>query len=170
MSTIEARLEALERRAQLAEDVLAIQNLMASYADAADGGWNRATHDPERVAALFTEDGVWEGDKGGKVEGRAAIRDLFALLRNTTPFAFHTMANPRIEINGDTAVGQWHLILFLVTAEGSVVDRPLGEIFGTGIYTNDFVRTPAGWRFRKIQCSAAFLEPFLEGWKQSLTR
>jgi uncharacterized protein (TIGR02246 family) len=170
MNTLESRLAALERRAQRAEDVLAIHNLMADYSNAADGGWNRATHDPDAVAALFTEDGVWEGDKGGKVEGRAAIRELFAYLQKTTPFAFHTMANPRIEVNGDSAVGQWHLILFLVTGEGAVVDRPLGDIFGTGIYTNHFVRTPAGWRFRKIQCTAAFLEPFLRGWKCSLRR
>jgi len=170
MNSLEARLETLERRALLAEDVLAIQNLMADYSNAADGGWNRATHDPDRVAALFTEDGIWEGDKGGKVEGREAISTLFTDLQKTTPFAFHTMANPRIEVNGDSAVGQWHLILFLVTGEGTVVDRPLGEIIGTGVYTNDFVRTPEGWRFKKIQCTAAFLEPFLEGWAQSLKR
>lgn len=170
MSTIDARLAALESRAQRAEDILAIHNLMADYSNAADGGWNRATHDPDAVAALFTEDGVWEGDKGGKVEGRSAIRELFAYLQKTTPFAFHTMANARIEVNGDTAVGQWHLILLLVTAQGSVVDRPLGEIFGAGVYTNHFVRTRDGWRFRKIQCTAAFLEPFLQGWQQSLSR
>lgn len=167
--SIEARLEALESRAQRAEDVLAITNLMAEYSNASDGGWNRETHDSERVAALFTEDGVWEGDKGGKVVGREAICDLFEHLRKTTPFAFHTNSNPRIEVNGDSAVGEWHLILFLVTGEGSVVDRPLGSILGTGIYTNDFVRTAQGWRFKKIQCTAAFLEPYLHDWAKAST-
>jgi len=164
----EERLVALEQRLQAAEDVLAIQNLMTRYLNTADGGWDRVSHDGTRVAPLFVEDGVWEAEHVAKAVGRREIAALWDGFRQSTPFAFHTIANPLIEVSGNQAVGEWHL-LALVT--GRLAMGPLRseatELLSAAIYTNHFVRTESGWLFKSIFVRPAFFEPFAKGWAEA---
>jgi nuclear transport factor 2 (NTF2) superfamily protein len=64
-----ARLAQLEQRVQVLEDVNAIRHLKARYAASCDDQYN-----PDGLAALFTEDAVWESQGRGWFEGREAIR------------------------------------------------------------------------------------------------
>ena len=64
-----ARLAQLEQRVQALEDVNAIRHLKARYAAYCDDQYN-----PDGLAALFTEDAVWESQGLGRFEGREAIR------------------------------------------------------------------------------------------------
>ena len=64
-----ARLAQLEQRVQVLEDVNAIRHLKARYAASCDDQYN-----PDSLAALFTEDAVWESQGLGRFEGREAIR------------------------------------------------------------------------------------------------
>ena len=63
------RLAQLEQRVQALEDVNAIRHLKARYAAYCDDQYN-----PDGIAALFTEDAVWESQGLGRFEGREAIR------------------------------------------------------------------------------------------------
>ena len=56
-----ARLAQLEQRVQALEDVNAIRHLQARYAAYCDDQYN-----PEGLAALFTEDAVWESQGLGR--------------------------------------------------------------------------------------------------------
>ena len=58
---------ALVARLKRLEDVEAIERLKTMYCFHCDDGF-----DPEAIAALFCEDGVWDG--GSRVEGRGPIR------------------------------------------------------------------------------------------------
>src|SRR5262245_4433781 len=49
---------------------------LASLAAEHDAGWN--AHDPDALAALFVDDAVAVIPSGRRVEGRAALRELFA--------------------------------------------------------------------------------------------
>jgi hypothetical protein len=60
-----ARLAQLEQRVQALEDVNAIRYLKARYAAYCDDQYN-----PDGLAALFTEDAVWESEGLGRFEGR----------------------------------------------------------------------------------------------------
>jgi SnoaL-like domain len=92
----------VEQRLQILEDIQAITELKASYCNAADGGWDRPSHDADKVASLFVEGGVWDAGEIGRGEGREAIRALFNGFKRF-PFAFHRVSNPVIKVQGDTA-------------------------------------------------------------------
>ena len=59
-----SRLERMEQRLQALEDAEAIRNLKARYAALCD-----AQYDADGIAALFTEDALWESPTSGQVRG-----------------------------------------------------------------------------------------------------
>jgi uncharacterized protein (TIGR02246 family) len=69
MGDLEARVTELAERVQRLEDELAIHRLLVSYGLGVDAG------DPDRGAAVFTEDGVYDADVG-RMEGREAVRAM----------------------------------------------------------------------------------------------
>lgn len=66
-------------------------------------------YDPDGIASLFTEDGVWDGGPFGLAEGYEGIRTFFADVSNQVSFANHYVSTPIIEIDGDNATGRWDL-------------------------------------------------------------
>lgn len=150
--------EAIERRLQRLEDTQAIGDLKAAYCNAADGGWDRPTHDYDALASLFVEDGVWDaGEYGGRCEGREAIRALIRSFR-AWPFAFHRITNPVIRVDGDSAVGEWHVLV-------AIRFRANRDAVVGGIYRDDFVRTSEGWRFETVRFEPAFEARLDSAWK-----
>lgn len=150
--------KSLEERVQLIEDRQEISDLQSRYINCNDGGWAGPTHgEPQTVAALFTEDGVWEGPLGSvRVQGRSAITELFSQFQ-VIPFIIHNVMNPLIEIDGDHARGQWHAIIATTAAEG--------QAFWTfGRYLNEYRRTAHGWRYTKMSFEAASVTTYEKGW------
>jgi uncharacterized protein (TIGR02246 family) len=147
----------IEQRLQALEDVQAIAELKAAYCNAADGGWDRPTHDGAKVAALFTEDGVWDAGGTGVGRGRDGIRELFDKFK-AAPLAFHRISNPIIKVTGDTATGEWHVLVPITFTE----ER---SVFIGGIYNDQFVRTRDGWRFKLLKFTRAFTSENPQGWK-----
>ena len=93
-------LEDLERRIKALEDIEEIKKLKARYCAYCDAGY-----DADAIAALFTEDAVWDGGMRGRAEEREGIRDFFAMAPQRLPFAIHMVMNPIIEVEGDAATG-----------------------------------------------------------------
>src|ERR671936_49985 len=93
-----ARLAQLEQRVQALEDIHAIRHLKARYAAYCDDHYN-----PDSLAALFTEDAVWESQGLGRFEGRDAIREFFRGAAQLFTFAIHYSLNGQIDVQGDTA-------------------------------------------------------------------
>src|SRR6202043_2703966 len=94
----------LEERMRALEDVEEIKQLKARYAAACDNNY-----DADAIAALFTQDAVWDGGSLGKAEGREKIRKFFRHAPGFCPFAIHNVMNPVIEVDGDRATAQWYL-------------------------------------------------------------
>ena len=65
-------LEDLAKRITRLEDIEAVKQLKATYCSICDDD-----HNPDRIASIFSEDGVWEGRGIGHAQGHAAIRKLF---------------------------------------------------------------------------------------------
>ena len=97
-----ARLAQLEQRVQALEDINAIRHLKAQYAASCDDHDN-----PDGLAALFTEDAVWESQGLGRFAGRDAIREFFRGASQLFTFAIHYSLNGQINVQGDTARAQW---------------------------------------------------------------
>ena len=66
------------------ENAQAIQNLKARYAAYCDDNYN-----PDGIAALFTENAVWESQGLGRYEGREAMRAFFRGASHLFSFAIH---------------------------------------------------------------------------------
>lgn len=95
----------LEKRLARLEAIEDIRKLKALYAAHCDNGY-----DAEAIVTCFTEDCHWEGDGRGVYRGHDGLRELFKLSPKTYPYAAHLMTNPIIEVDGDKATGQWHLL------------------------------------------------------------
>lgn len=138
----------LEARVQLQEDMMDILQLKARYCRAADCGWDRPKPDAAGVADCFIVDGVWDAGPGfATLNGQSAIRNYFESKEH--PFGLHTVSNPIIHIDGDRATGQWQLLC------PSVIENDQSILIG-GIYDDEFVRTPDGWRFKTIRVTIVF--------------
>jgi hypothetical protein len=157
----------LEQRVQALEDAQAIINLKTLYLDTANGGWNKVSHEGEKIAAMFTEDGHWELTNWATVKGRKDIRDTFDKWTHDIPFAVHMVSNPRLEVNGDTAKGKWNIVA-LSTHVGK--DRFSGEdIMTLAVYNDDFVRVNGQWLFKKLHAEIIIQGPARgENWSRFL--
>ncbi len=147
------KIEELEQRLRLLEDIEEIKGLKARYAAACDNNY-----DPDTIAGLFVPDGVWDGGDLGRAEGREAIRAFFVKAPKAFPFAIHNVMNPIIEVSGDSARGQWYLLQPLTMAKGNQAAWLAGR------YEDEYVRTAEGWRFRRLRFTPIFLTPYEEGW------
>jgi hypothetical protein len=123
-------------------DYLEIRELVARYAYAVDtGAENGAVY-----ASLFAPDGAFL-DRAGRATTGAD--NLAALARRNTrgqQSAFHFMMNHVIEPSPTGATGREYLLQLRMGESG----RP-NDIFGGGHYEDEYVKTPAGWRFKKRQ-------------------
>jgi uncharacterized protein (TIGR02246 family) len=119
------------------EDRVAIDALLAGYAYAFDTG------DGEAFADLFTPDGSFVNVGVATMTGRDELVDFVNARFEQAPGVRHFTANVLVEPNGDGATGRAYV--WVIRLDG---DGPL-RLRNTGEYTDEFVRTAAGWRFAK---------------------
>jgi hypothetical protein len=124
--------------AQFISDYIEICQLSARYnqlSDAADGA---------EYAKLFVADGLWES---GPEHARTTVtghEGLAALCARMGRGIVHITTNPYIEVDGDRATQTCKMVIFTASADGSSND-----FVGTGTYTDELVRTPHGWKFKR---------------------
>jgi uncharacterized protein (TIGR02246 family) len=136
-----------------AEDRAKIEDLQARYLFALD------FRDPDAYAATFTEDGVLDYG-AGKIQGRAAIREMVARMRanderqrtedtsGLRPAAGrHNIANVVLEIDGDRARGTAYWFHM-----GNANSERRAQLNSFGHYEDELVRVDGEWLFslRKI--------------------
>ena len=151
-----ARLAQLEQRVQALEDVNAIRHLKARYAASCDDQYN-----PDGIAALFTEDAVWESQGLGRFEGREAIRAFFRGASQLFTFAIHYSLNGQIDVQGDTARAQWYLFMPCTLGEGNRAMRR------AGVDHEEDVLVAGAWKFKRKTSAPLFHTPFEEGWAKT---
>jgi ketosteroid isomerase-like protein len=127
----------------------AIRELVSRYAHCV---WRR---DALGAAALFTDDGEMDTGDGRILKGRAAIMQAYepAFARmDLQPFVHDHL----IELEGDAATGLCHLDLRAVVGGRSMI--------GAGVYEDEYMRGPEGWRFRSRRLTMKFFVPLEDGW------
>ena len=144
--------DSLEARVRRLEDLESIRKLKYVYCNLCDDGYP-----PDALAALFTEDAVWDGGLLGKAEGNAQIRRFFAACSKTVSFAVHHVINPILEVEGDTATGLWLLWQPVVFARA---DRAAWLV---ARYHDRYVRVGAEWRFAHVRVETRALSPYEDG-------
>jgi hypothetical protein len=144
IETLSARLDALESRA-------AIDRLISAYSNAFD-----------RIDARLLKD-IWHLDASLDLPGfgTATGRDgILAMAENSwrqMPHMHHWMANPLIEIAGDSATGT-------VAADCLFHDIDKGPVQVSGLYHDRFERRAGKWAFVSRRFELHFLTP-LNDWQ-----
>jgi hypothetical protein len=157
----------VEQRLRRLEDAEEIRQLKALYGGYWDAGWSGARSDGEKLAQLFTEDGVWDGSPISAVlHGRQEIREYCEWLgryvsyeesgerRSLESISLHMTSNPVITVDGDTASATF---IGLLVAPHPDINR---AVWCAGRYNDDLVRTPEGWKFQRVDFQYAFFTPF----------
>ena len=145
--------EDLAQRIQTLESIEAIKKLKARYCALCDN-----QYDADGLAALFTEDAVWDGGNFGRHEGREAIRTFFQGASEIFSFAIHNVMNPIIEVDADIATGQWYVFQACTLAKGNQA------AWLTGRYEEKYVKYEGEWKFKDLTASVFFFTPYGDGW------
>ncbi len=139
-----------------------IKQLKARYCGYCDNDY-----DPDGLASLFVEDGVWDGGpEFGKHEGREAIRTFFRGASGQIVFAAHLVMNPIIEVSGGTATGQWRLIMPCTMKDESGASEARWLL---SAYDEAYVERDGRWMFQSLRVDTQFLAAHATGWAEQTT-
>lgn len=151
-------LDDLEARVRLLEDVETIKKLKARYCAYCD-----ASYDPDGIAGLFTEDGVWDGGRTfGRREGRAAIHKHFAAASRRISIARHQVMNPIVEVDGDEATADW--LLFQPCTVPAAAGEADQAMWLAATYHDRYRRVGGEWLISSMIIDVAFFTPYDKGW------
>jgi hypothetical protein len=142
--------ETIEEKINRLVDIEDIKQLKARYAAACDDDYN-----PDKLAPLFTENAIWDGSILGYAEGREAIHGFFSASSTLVPFAVHQISNPLIEIDGDSATGQWYLWQPMVFQDAA--------LWLSATYADTYVRVDGQWLFAHLKLNIRMLTPYDDG-------
>lgn len=140
----EDRLAALEQRLQLLEDTHEITQLVAAYGPLVDGG------EPDLVAELWTDDGVYDVDEI-TMTGRDEIR---AMVRSKNHQGWikggcaHFLGPAKVTVDGDEAVAVCHSLM-IVNRGGAFEEAPEFVVRRATAHHLELTRTDEGWRVAK---------------------
>lgn len=138
-----ARLDALEIRA-------AIESLISAYANAFD------RIDASLLSSIWHEESTLDLPGFGQAGNRDEILAMAQNSWRQMPHMHHWMANPLIEIEGDSAVGT-------VAADCLFHDIEKGPVQVSGLYHDRFERRDGKWAFLSRRFEMHFLTP-LKDW------
>jgi len=100
--------------------------------------------DIDWMQSIFAEDGHLDVPIYENVTGHDGIREYFEWYREQDfGTSVHSVSNPLIEIDGDTASGRWY---YTVTYAQNSDDL----IHGIGAYDDEYVRTDDGWKLSSV--------------------
>ncbi|MDJ1134749.1 nuclear transport factor 2 family protein [Streptomyces iconiensis] len=132
----------LEERILRLEDIEAIRDLTARYADAINKGWNGKTVDADAIPDIFAADARWEGFDGEVTHGADAIAAVLPKATSVVQLSMHTFLNPVITVDGDTATGDW-----LMWVGSVMADNPRSVYMSADM---TYTRTDKGWRIQSV--------------------
>jgi hypothetical protein len=123
-------------------DRLEIESLLTRYTRAIDTG------DWDRLDKVFTPDAEIDyTSTGGIAASYPEVKSWLAEMLPIFPRRMHTLGQVDSEVSGDTAsvAAYFHNPMILPQQDGTELLVEFG-----GIYHHDLVRTPDGWRSRRL--------------------
>jgi hypothetical protein len=154
-----APVETKLRQLQDIEDIKTLKSKYSYGANIIDG----KAGDLKTFGALFAKDGTFDVGMG-LATGPAEIEKMMQSLTTQWHCAMHYMLNPVINLHGDRADGMFTGLFAFTSIKNP---RP---IWLSNIYSDTFVRTPAGWRFQSVAIKTVFASPeFAQAYAEHLS-
>ena len=167
--SLEDQVRALTDRVRALEDESHIRRLMAAMLAKAD---ERGHADyAARLAAYYTEDGMWTSGSGFAdvamaERGRDAVLAKFTAGTRIAESS-HILGSESITVDGDEAGGTW---LCFEPASLETEDGGQEAVWVLGRYHCEFRREGggdhAGWKVRTVRFDGIFCTPFDKGWTE----
>lgn len=154
-----ADLNELMSRLEKLEDLEAIRRLKHKYVGLCDAGFQA-----EKIAELFTEDGVWEaGEPWGSFKGPVAIAEFFRGMPEVVSFSVHALSNEEIDIDGDTATARWRTVIpvTLNSVDGGISHWMFCD------YTDEYKKVDGRWFCTRIKADVVRSGDHSAGWSQT---
>ena len=98
---------------------------------------------------LFTDDATIDYATRDTYRGREEIREFIETHVTEADRMAHTALNPRLIVDGDTAVGTWYGIVLISIDETTA-------LFGQGKYDETYRRTTDGWKIASLATESRF--------------
>ena len=124
------------------QDYMEIQQLVARYAYALDGGLEHG----KALADLFTDDGEFHQQTGRVWRGRNELLTIANKSVETPNALGHFIMNHVIEGTPEGAVGKQYLMT--LSSFGDEKDRRTASTVTPYHYEDVYMKTAAGWRFK----------------------
>lgn len=119
-------------------DKAAIRELKYEYCYATDA------LDIDRMLEIYTADGHLDVPIYETVDGHEGIREYFEWFdEQEYGTGAHSVFNPLIDVEGDTATGKWYYAVMYTVPGGDLE-------FGQGEYDDEYVRTDDGWKLSSV--------------------
>ena len=146
MSLEPASSVSLEARIARLEAIEEIKQVIARYAQGAD-----KRNDPEIMAPLFAENGVWEAEGFGQHVGRGVIAAALSEIgRSQITWTVHFMVLPTVVVGSDlkTATCHWYLweLAKMIGADGLEKDT-----WFAAQYDSRLVKVGVNWEFQLVR-------------------
>ncbi len=114
--------------------------------------------DWESMSNLFTEDAVADYGYLGTAHGPEGVRKLFEeSVANLVLFSAHYMHNPIIEVDGDTATGQWY-----ISAPGTVAGEK--AVYALVRAKDTYRKVEGVWKIQSLKYDWKFFTSYEKGW------
>lgn len=150
------KLDELEKRIQVMEDIEAIKQLRASYA------YSTNPYNWQETLRLFTDDAVADFGPFGRYQGRKELTKYYRdTLPSAVPFQVHMNHNPIIKINGTHATGKWYWEVPATLAETNQA------VWISASCYDEYVKVEGQWKFSKISTEWLYFTPYDEGWAKT---
>lgn len=149
----------LEERVRRLEDRHEIAELRYEYCYRVDA------FDYEGFTALFTDDARIEFGPAGVYEGRNGVRGFVeTVVGGEYDFLSHMVHNPIIDVDGDTATGQWYFEVPYVASGGDT------DGWIQGRYDEQYRRVDGTWRFAEIVADFNYITDYQDGWADIVSK
>jgi ketosteroid isomerase-like protein len=130
---------------QAIADRVEIEALRGEFTDAG------TMRDFDRLASLFTRDGMWRIPDVAEFVGREKIRAGIERLQGHWEFFVQNAHPGTIQLEGDTAAGRAYIAEFGRLRDGS-------SHLNYSVYHDRYQRTPDGWRFAERVYEVRYLD------------
>ena len=112
----------------------------------------------DEILEVWAENPVVDFGPSGVFKGKEAIDKFYKEMTAPLSFFVHIAHNPVIEVQGDSAWGQWYLTSQVTVAATSQAAWMMGS------YHDQYQRVGKEWKIKSIKLELKYFTPYEEGW------